>query len=344
MVPSVSYPRDLAHTEINSRKKSKDKDLYIYNHDFNSSTNIDNSKLEELKVKFKSKITKSTISLAGAYPFLWDGLIYLCNYHQDDIDNIDNDNYFLSIRLTYKAFLNICLGGKKHLRKRFATELKKLHNDNEYKLIPYDLTSLIKTRPINISYKTTDPDCLLDFEITRIENLGVCPISEIQVDFIKSPFLCLFKYKSEKFFPSPTAFYANLIDCIEEFRLLPEFENFPNYQPSGIRKVFLYINLHDNSIHNKLNLDAIDLFLNCAEQYIQEKENSFYLKNWHDGYRFVQYSLLVFQKMAEKGLMDKCKFKPSGLWYNKNTGKFELSLIRNKEEFTKKIKFIFDKE
>lgn len=306
------YPKNLANAEIMPRNKQQE----------NSILNIEN---EMLKAKI-AELDKGAFQLGGFYPFIFDTINFVCTHYKEFIQRQDNTretHYRLNIPIEH--FLSFALDGSMY-KKRLYDEMYRLIKSPVKKSLPLDKKHSILTDPIRIDLIYED-----DTKYSMLKNTTGKKIKNVIIEFYKPLWNRLLKGKDgEAWFLAPKAFYAKMLDSIVKWKNLPEFTKYGRLAfPINFRRLFLYLNMHDNKKGNFLNIDAIDLVRSCLPSEIQKKNNQYYIRNWFKVHKFIQKGLKLLHKMAENGLMTSVSLIPQSLWYDKNLLQIRIKICRN---------------
>lgn len=336
MAKRVFYPKRLGEAETTSAMLHKGRDIYDgYFYDADG-----NARLGTLIEQKAVKLNKATTELNGAFPYTFDFLSYVCTNAKQAIENTEpsNRNYYYSVTAPWSKYLELTLGRYTDQKHSLLTELIAIEGNNApIKVVPWDETTSIKGSPIRVAFRGVNKAALAPGVVKRLNNLdhvSNMPIGEIQIEFLKPLFQDVIENKGNSF-PLPAAFHATMKDDMEKCRNDKDIKAIPeaNY-PQTYRKLWIYLNLHDNGEGAKIIVPAVDLLMHCAPQYIQEKpDGSRYVKDWWKARLFVIKGLTLFRKMAEYGHMGPCKFSPTGVFYNKPLRTFDITVTRNKTEY-----------
>ena len=152
--------------------------------------------------------------------------------------------------------------------------------------------------------------------------------------------------KGAAWFPFPVRFQAKLIDFIKRHKDDNEFKKYGTFgHASNYRKLYLYLNLHDNSKSDEINYNAIDLTLKTLPSNTQKTPaGEYFLRNWFTSHQFFQKALRLFYCMGKEGLLDGVKLIPTSVWYDKPIKELKVKINRGKTQlqaFTNKVTAIF---
>lgn len=328
----IRYPKKTGHAETKSRR---------------SHALIKNQNDIMLSGQYINALTRSAFELAGAHPYIFDTLAYICSHHRHAIERKNNQlETHYRVRVPIDYFKKFALDGCTICEKSLMTELRNLVSNQKPKVLPMTNEYSILTTPIMVNLVLKERSEVTPETIKRLSHLknrktgeshqeegrGL-PLKMVIIEFYKPLFASLFAGQfGNNWFPIPTAFHAKMIEEINNCRNLPEFQKINiKALPIQYRKLFLYMNLHDNSTGKKLILDATDTLLSCYPSLLSSKNGKHYINNWWKARLFVQKACLLFNCMAEKGLMDGAKFIPTKIHYNKSLRKFELTLTRQRK-------------
>jgi len=313
----VHYPKAAANAETTSRRQ--------HSVIFEEGQQLPPEKVE--------KLTRSFFEIAGAHPYIFDALSYICTFHRQAIERRENstETHF-RVRIPIENFLDYALDGRSQYKHRLMTELYDMASIQRGKILPLDAGHSIKTVPIRVDLFYEDGTKLHPATARKLESLkGQAPISYIAIEFYKPLFQTLLQGKDgESWFPLPKAFHAKMLETMDECRELPEFKNAGiQALPIQYRKLYLYMNLHDNGLGERLNLDGVDTLLSCYPTLVKDKGGERYI-DWWEGRLFIKKACELYNRMADKGLMDGVKFVPTGIQYDKPIKQFRLRLQRGR--------------
>jgi len=308
---------------------------------------IDDRTEEKIKIAKTEQLTRSYFELSGAYPYIFDALSYVCTHYKDAImrQNDESETHYRVI-VPKKAFEYFALDTYEKYEKSMMAELYKLAKEPKAKVLPLDLNHSILTVPIRVDLIHEDGTIISESTLKKYENLnGELPVKYIAIDFYKPLFKPLLTGKyGVSWFPLPKAFHAKMLDAMDRYKDLPEF-NKPEFQKEELkpyaktyRKIYLYMNLHDNGLGNKLRLDAMDMMLSCYPEIVKTKNNYRYLKWWESRLLIVK-ACLLFNKMAEEGLLEGVKFAPTKIQYDKKTRQFNITIVRENYRQIEKLTY-----
>jgi len=291
----------------------------------------------------KISISRATCNFAGAYPYLFDVISYVCTHYKDIIS--ETENYY-SIAMTYNKFLEFALDGFKEQIQYLQNELARQEEKRQNKLIALTEESTLYAQPIIIAYKRGDISKRIITEKGKrgAEQLGVETHDIIEILWVK----CLTRDIMEndnKYKDLPKAFFAKL-KSVETFfnkkelevkqqissmskkefeetykvsvrqteqeykKILTEITNCEKKYVTAevIYKFYNYFRLHDNS-GEFTRLKGLDLLKHCAPQYIQthidKQGNSIdYYKNRERAMEFLDLLVDTFAAMVKTGIFN----------------------------------------
>jgi hypothetical protein len=279
------YPRALARIETTSRRQ----------YDLEKIKAIDSKDTVLLQ-------KKGAFTFANAYPFIFDGLSFLCTNHATDQwtdsdgntrdvierqDNRTETHYKAGLKL--KTFMDMALNGHNEHRRDFLRQLYKLVAHPEKKVLPYTDGCNIITEPVRIDFILEDETKLSENEEKRLSNL--CnkrekgkkirgKIKFIIIEFYKPLFESLFLVNSKgklgkNYIQVPKALHAEIKATVAEIVTTEFFkgtdlekENVPLYE-SNVRAVFLYFALHDNRKGDYITINALDFAESCFPKTVK---------------------------------------------------------------------------
>jgi hypothetical protein len=272
------YPRALANVETTSRRQ----------HD-----------LEKIKADTKDIALlqkKGTFTFANAYPYIFDGLSFLCTNFamaqwkdnkgriRNVIERQDNDTetHYRAI-IKVDSFMDMALNGHDEYRHNFLNQLYKLAAHPEKKVLPFIEGYKILTEPVRIDLTLEDGSKLSEAEKARLSNLYDNSgkgeringrVELIMIEFYKPLFESLFQTNSKgelgkNYIQVPKALTAETKATIEKLRLTGFFKNtdleaekVPMYE-SDARAIFLYMAQHDNKQGEHITINAIEFAESC---------------------------------------------------------------------------------
>jgi len=294
----------------------------------------------EILIKNKiERLQQESFNLNGAYPYLIDLINYICTHHKDRIERKDNEaETHYRVRLLKRDFDEIVLGEYKdqrdYLRKEIYRLIKGLDENNNYiknKVLPFSLTEGILTRPIKIEIVFHDDKKIPAYQMS---------LKDITGDSVKGYIIEFYKplwrevVKSENgadWFPFPVRFQAKMVDYIKKHKNDHEFKKYGNFgNASNYRKLYLYLNLHDNSNSARIKYDGIDLTKHCLPSNIKiKKDGTVSIHTWWTTHQFMQKGLKLFLRMGEAGLLDGVKLLPTSVWYDQPINVIEVGIARD---------------
>ncbi len=315
---TVHYPRAAANAETTSRRQ--------HSQLVENGVSLSQDKIESL--------TRSFFEIAGAHPYVFDALSYICTYHRGAIDRVDDqtETHF-RVRLPVEAFMDFSLDGRMQFKHRIMTELYDMASMQRGKVLPLDAEHSVLTVPVRVELFYEDGSKIDPSIARQLENLkGQAPVKLIALEFYKPLFASLLRgEEGESWFPLPKAFHAKMLEMMDECRDLPEYKNAGIQAfPVQYRKLYLYMNLHDNGQGDFLNLDGVDSLLSCYPTLVKTKGRANYV-DWWRARLFIKKASSLFNRMAERGLMDGVKLVPTGIWYDKPIKQFRIRLQRGRK-------------
>jgi len=326
---AVRYPKATATAETSKKKHHKE----IYKNEIG---NI----LEKLEEQQIHSLSRTQFDLSGAYPYLFDALSYICTHRKDLVELADDpQSTHFRVTISYNELLDFALDTHKEQKLLLLQNLINLAKNPQGKTIPISPTKSITTIPIIVSLFRELDTKLPPNEIKRLENLknieNEIPIKGVQILFFKGLFYRLFEnteYGAD-WFPMPKAFQAKLVYTLKTQQNNPQLLRYKvKGYPVTYRRYFLYLNLHDNSIGEKLTLNSIDLWERINPREVECKNGKKYLKRWGKARTFLQKANTVLNIMAHKGLLDGAKTAPKGVWYEPPLKEYTVYLAR--KDFT----------
>jgi hypothetical protein len=273
---TTKYPRVLAKVETTSRRQ------------------YDIEKVKVSVPKDAALLTKKgAFTFANAYPYIFDGLAFLCtNYAttqwkdskgrvRNVIERQDNEgetHYRTVVKI--ESFMEMALNGHDEYRDTFLQQLYHLAAHPEKKVLPFMPGYSILTEPVRIDIVTQDGDKISESEKTQLSNLknrkdtDKGKIEFIMIEFYKPLFESLFQENSkgelgQNYIQIPKALNAEIKATAEKLRQIGCFkgtdidaETVPLYE-SDARTIFLYMAQHDNRKGDYITIDAMDFTMSC---------------------------------------------------------------------------------
>jgi len=319
----VRYPRSAAEAETTSRRQHGD------------ILNYEGSRLSQEKI---DTLTRSFFELSGAHPYVFDTLAYVCTKYKDNIDRLDDEKEtHFRVRIPFDHFLDFALDGRNQYKARLMTEIYDLAMVQKGKVLPFDRDHSVLTVPLRVELFYEDGNKVDKETIRRFANLnGEWPVKGITIEFYKPLFASLFiGTHGESWFPLPKAFHAKMLESMDKYRNRPEFRDAGIMAyPIQYRKLYLYMNLHDNGIGEHLHLNAEEAMLSCYPALVKtvyNEEGKHNYIDWYPARLFVRKGCNLFNKMADDGLMDGVKLVPTGIWYDKPLRELRVKVQRAKK-------------
>jgi len=304
---TARYPKDLAKVETFNR--------------FDMSELIEQQDLQNLE--------RAAFELAGAYPFVFDALAYICTHHKDAIKDNEGETHY-TVAIPVESFNDFALDGYDESYDYMRKELYQIIDKPEKKLMPLSKQYDIYTEPIRISVVHEKNK----FFGNLARKKGAHKIKGFIINFYKPLFKPLLTGQyGTAWFPIPKAFHAKLIHTIKEYGHLPVFQQYGNFgHATNYRKLYFYLNLHDNSQSDKIYYDAIDLTARCLPSNIITINNTKYLREWFTTHQFLQKGLKLFNLMAKIGLMEGVKLIPESVFYEKPIKQIRVKIVRPEKD------------
>ena len=257
--------------------------------------------LEIFKIE---RLTNELFNLNGAYPYLIDFLNFVCTHYPDRIERKTEPNEtHYRVLVSKKVFKDLALGNYTDQKQYLEQEIYRLLSDKDEngepirpKIFPFNSSFSVRTKPIRIEIWYEDENQLIQLKPNQIslQNVTGNRVKGYAFEFYKPLWREIFTSKEggTRWFPLPTMFQAKLVDSINRYKNDPEFEKYGSFgYPSNYRKLYLYLNLHDNSNSEVITYDAIDFTLKTLPKNIQKKNNTFNLHNWFTSHQFFQKGL-----------------------------------------------------
>jgi hypothetical protein len=335
MSKTVNYSNSLATTEITSLRSLKRDGIDL------------TYKTED---NMEQQIKKSMISFSGLFPFICDFITNISTNHNKAITRSADDYY--SVKIPYDKFLDLTLGEHKKYRGYLLDEINSYRNKSQKELekviIDPRTHEKYHFQPLIINYMDKDYKVVSPERQKHIDTLNkngnreIEAITGVQILFHKILFEDVVENNGANYFPCPAYFQSTVLDSMERCKNDKDIVFDKNSTATSFRKLFFYMNLHDNNdkTTNIKNMDAVDLLLQCAPQYVQCVNDKYYINSWWDAREYVRNGLILFRKMAEYGYMQGTRFSPTGVYFDKTTKKYNISVTRKQNEYRNHIKFI----
>jgi hypothetical protein len=159
---------------------------------------------------YNVKICRATCELAGAYPYIFNTLSWVCTHGGlgKEIKDLDPNGFYYSLTMTWEKFIEITLDKYIEQKHYLTGEISNLVSKAQAKIIPFDETSSVFGQPVIIALRAGDGRNLSPQAVKGISNLRKEPIGTIQILFLKSLFRDALNHT--KYFNEPKAFYAML--------------------------------------------------------------------------------------------------------------------------------------
>lgn len=311
------YPRTLANAEITHRR-----------------SHIENLILEDdgQTAVDQEKLKRAVFNLASALPYLFDVISYTVTHHRGAIERADdNKETHYRVRIPVDHFLDFALDGETDQKANLWSEMYRFMQKNPSKVLPLTRGHSIRTQPVRM-------DIIMENgKRGGMENLknqsGTQRIKMVVLEFYKPLWRSLFigEYGRE-WFLIPKAFHAKLRRWIKMLHDDPEFKPYGDFGTVlNYRRLYMYLNLHDNSSAEMINYDGLELTEACIPKHVHHKNNAVYL-DWYPVHQFFQKGLRLFRRMAAEGVMNGVKLAPWSVWYSKPLNQFQVKMIRDKFE------------
>ena len=304
---TAKYPKALASAETQPKNRQSDKTIY----------DADQEK-KQLQIK---ELDKSVFELLGAFPYLFDTVNYACTHHREVIQREDNKKEtHYRIPLLWDTFMDYALDGYTGSgnAQRFKNEIYKMIKTPPVKVVPLDADHSIRTQLIRIDMVYEDGTKPAQYK--NLKHATGKKIKGIVLEFYKPIWKGLLQGKSARaWFLAPKAFNAKMYHAIEQYRDLPEFTNYGNLTYAiDYRRLFLYLNMHDNQKGAFIHYDALELVRACFPSNTRKDRNGeIRIRNWYELHKFVQKGLRLINKMSQQKLMEGIKLIPSSVFYEK---------------------------
>jgi hypothetical protein len=308
------YPKSLAKAETTRRK----------GHEGNEIVTTDGQALA------LEKLTQAVFNLSGAYPYLFDTISYVATHHQEAIERQDNDKEtHYRVRIPIEKFIDMALDEHTSLKSDLWAEMYKLMRSNQPKALPMGDGHTIVTTPIRMDLIMEDgtKGGAENLKNTRAEGAR---IKFVILEFYKPLWKSLLSGpKGQAWFLIPKALQAKLKTSIMAWKDDQEFSKYGVFGTVlNYRRLYLYLNLHDNSSGSYINYDGIDLAKACIPKNVKASKGKEYL-DWYPTHQFMQKGLRLFHRMASNGMMEGVKLIPKSVWYSKPIKNFRVELQRN---------------
>lgn len=263
---------------------------------------------------YKVKIDRATCELAGAYPYLFNVISYMCTHAKEVVIDLDPNGFYYSVSMTWEKFLDTALGDFIEQKHYLQKELMKLKEGAQAKIIPFNEHGSVYGQPVIVALFAGDGESLKPQAKTGLKNIGKKPVGTIQILFLKSLFRD--SLNDTRYFNEPKAFYALLHHMAREIKTskkiiantdaeieaeAPEEISLDTYV-SAYNRVWNYIMLHDtHKEKDAITLDVIDMLSHTAPQYVQEKRNKVSIKKQTEAIEFLSDALTVFMNTEKYG-------------------------------------------
>jgi hypothetical protein len=248
---------------------------------------IKNGKIAREKIS----ITRATCNLAGAYPFLFDVISYVCTHAKSAIQDVGN---YFSVTMPYEKFLEFALGYFTNQTQYLQNEIYKLTSKAQTKLIAIDEKTSILAQPVIIAIKKGEREVSAKGK-RGSKQLGIETDMTIQILFLKALFYDT--YNDTRYLNYPKAWYASIVEAINRMKhtefifnndidipAMPKItskvneEYPPEITPNLMYKYIQYIKLHDNQVSEIQRIDQIDLIKHVLPEYIRTQNGKDYIK------------------------------------------------------------------
>jgi hypothetical protein len=326
------YPKALADAETTPRNRHA-AEIVLYE-----------DGITEAKVK---ELHQTVFQLVGAYPYFFDVINYACTQNPEKIERKDNprETHYRAA-IPWNIFKDYALDGHTDAgnTKRLSDELYKMIDHPLSKVLPLDKNHSIRTQPIRLDIVYEDN--ILYSQIRGLKNVDGRKIKGIIIEFYKPLWRSLFDGKyGINWFLAPKAFNAKMHVAIEKHKEEKEFTAYGTLAYAiDYRRLFLYLNMHDNKRGEHVNYDALDLARSCIPSQVRLNEKGEYeLINWYHLHQFVQKVLLLLNRMGHDGFMEGIPFIPKSVWYEKPTKEIKVRFHRDMKmipNFTNEAPFL----
>jgi len=162
----IRYPKAAAEAETTSRRQHGEK----ITRDENSLGIIARDPYA-MSAEKMDNLTRAAFELAGAHPFVFDAIAFLCTHYPRLIDR-KTDSTELHFKTTFPIdkFFDFALDGRTDFKPQLMTELYELARNPKGKMLPLDKNHSILTVPICVSIVREDGQ-LADLDAMRLETL-----------------------------------------------------------------------------------------------------------------------------------------------------------------------------
>lgn len=265
------------------------------------------SKLKGLLDSESQKMHKGYFELSGAYPYVFDIITYICNYYQHNVINTEKkiDAKIISdtitqsdsvthhsINIPWDSCLDIALGDYCHgkNRHRFKSELYTLARNPLPKVLPWEGTQNILTLPVRCNIITEEGNAITG-------NITNYHIEKVIIDFFRPLWEGLFSGKHGVcWFRMPSAFYSKIYGYMDTKNT--------KVTPLQVRKLYMFVKMHDNKKGSFVNHDIEDIVINCFPGLIQIKKGKPYQKDKKKSKQFIEQCVDVLVGMQREKIID----------------------------------------
>lgn len=310
---TIKYPKPVSETELYNNKM-------VLTDSVNRQTKI----LEQIKI-----LKKEYFSMQGANGYLID----VCNFLATKNPKLfwQNPEFtHVSIRLSTTDFNEHALGDYQNQLQSLKDQVYKFRKENKQKILPLDLNMDILIEPIRIypiySNKQNDYFGILSnnpkktYEYGKLKNVKNTKLVGYQIDIYKNLWKSILTENPNNYFLYPSHLHAKMVHAINEckdkqdFIELGIFGNVYNY-----RKLFLYMQMHNNGKSDELVYNIYDLTLECLPENIKKQANGQYcLKDKKQIFNFIKKGVKLFNYMGQNGLLTGSKLVPTLLYLQGN--------------------------
>jgi hypothetical protein len=233
----------------------------------------------------QAEINRKTTELAGAYPYIFSIVSWVCENHPQLVKQ-DTTNFYYQIGnetdpMPWNRFLNYGIGKYKDQKHLFLVELKKFIKENRPYWLPAMDGGAVLMPPFRITLKTKDLREISIAEMGRIKNTEVADsiICGVIIECYKPFFAGHFNGHEDGFIKQPAAWYAKIrqgaIGTIEnkaQFSGMVEAGMENDMTALNVMRIWEYLALHDNGKGETKTVDAVDLLNHVAPSYLKKGE------------------------------------------------------------------------
>ena len=329
MTKKVKYPKKLGTTEITLRNKHLCRDIQAEEclwDDFG--LNATGGQLSEKQIK---TLSRSAFELAGAFPYVFDVINWVCTHNPHKISRKNSpDETHYKVKIPWEIFFEAAFD-KYNLSgstQRLHDDLHKLTREPLVRVVPLNESKSLLT-PLIISKIEYDEKSSIPLQYHNLKNITGKPIDSVILEFYKPIWASLIEGEYAKaWFLTPKAFTARIYYAIKQYAELQEFKRFGNFGTSlNYRRLFVYMNMHDNGTRRKAHYNAVDLARSCLPGELKPSGGA--LRSWPKVRRFFQKGMLLLNKMATDGIMESLGVIPSSVWYDQRRGTLSIDICRD---------------